>query len=147
MNYLKTYGVILVVAAVTFLAGKYSGSTKIETREVEKIVYRESQRENQSTSTRTKEITMPNGTVVKETISNTHTQKETEIDLTKERELVRIETNRPDWRLGVTYVPAIAMIQDQNVTIDIQRRIFSEIYIGLAVSTQKTLGVSFSIGF
>jgi hypothetical protein len=144
---LKTYGVIFVAVCGAFFVDRMYGPVKIETREIEKIVYRESQRENQSVSTRTKEITMPNGIVVKETISNAHTQKETEIDLTKEREMVRIETSRPDWHLGLTYVPAIVRIQDQNVTVDVQRRIFSELYLGLAVSTNKTVGVSISIGF
>lgn len=148
---LKMYAVALIAVVCAFVAGKYSGPAKVETREVEKIVYREKvdEKKNVSISSRTKEITLPNGTVVKTTIVDTHeaTEKHTDIQVDKEREVTRTETSQPDWRLGVTYTPPLVTFQAENYTLGIERRLFSSIYVGLAVSTQKTIGISFSIGF
>lgn len=143
MNKLKRIGLTLAVGLVGFSIGKFTGPAKVEIKEVEKIVYREST--NVSRDKYKKETVLPDGTTIREEGSTT--KKNTEIGVDKESEKLSKTDARPDWRLNVTYQPTLVTFQDQNITLDLQRRIIGEVYLGLSVSTQKTVGISLGVGF
>jgi SRSO17 transposase len=137
-----------LVIAASFSAGRFLTSPEIQIKEVEKIVYRESteQKHNQSTVTKSKETKLPDGTVITEQVSRTkeasETKSETEMDKTKET--LKVTENRPDWHLNVSNLYGS---DSQSYTIDIQRRIIGEVYLGINVSTSKQVGFSIGIGF
>lgn len=142
MQKLKLLSVLIIVSVVSFLCGKYSTHNNTE------IVKSESVEQTKKIDTirdvTKKETTLPNGTKIVETVSSTKRitdlQTKTDIHSNSKTQV------RPDWRLGLLYVPKISGIQDQNLIFEIQRQIVSEIYLGLSLSTQKQIGLSLSIG-
>jgi hypothetical protein len=150
-NNLKMYGAIAVVVCGAFFVGRVSGPARVETKEVEKIVYRErsDEKKDVTTSMRVKEITMPNGEVVKETIVDTHesSDKSVAIDLHKDTEKQTITNNQPDWFLSLTYEPPLIGWQSEQYTMTLSRRLFSTIYVGASASTDRSIGVTIGIGF
>lgn len=142
MTNLKKISIILVISACSFLIGKYSTRPAIEIKEVEKTVFKE--RIDISRNVNKKEVIKPDGTRIIEISSITNQRSDTSIhkELSKDQKT----TSRPDWRINLIYQPKIDVLQDQVVTADIQHRLFSEVYIGAFVTSQKTVGVSLGIG-
>lgn len=141
-------GGLLVIA---FALGVFFGPKKTEIKEVEKIVYKE-KTDTKINSKRTigkKEVIHPDGTRTIETIStiDRSTDKKTDTSVDAERSREEITESRPDWRLHVIHFPELIGYQDKSTTVDIQRRILSELYLGVSVNTQKQVGFSISIGF
>lgn len=141
----------LIFGALSFSAGRFFTSPRIETREVDKIVYRE-RAEIKTDTDRTvdkKETIKPDGTRIIETLSTTKrtTDKKSDTSLNKETERYTLTETRKDWHVTLTYLPVLPGYQDSKYTLDIQRRIFSEIYLGASVSTDKTIGLSLGMGF
>lgn len=139
----KRYALAGLALALAFSAGRFSAPVKVETREVEHVV--DNVNRNQNVIETTKETRMPDGTVVKET------RKEKETSTQTERESQTSKTqnieNRPGYRIGILYEPAIKGFQNQSGALILEKRIFSEVYIGISVSTNHTAGVTLSLGF
>lgn len=147
----KTHLITVVLCLVCFSAGKFLTSPKVDIKEVEKIVYKE--RSTTKTDTNhtvdKKETIKPDGTRIIETSSSTQrtSDKKTDIDTAKDSSKSHVTESRPDWHITATYIPVMYGHSIQSYGLDIQRRIFSEMYLGVSVSTQKTIGVSIGIGF
>lgn len=139
-------GAALVIA---FLAGRYFGPQEVQIKEVEKVVYKESLKQDRNQNVREveKETRLPDGTVIKERIKTKETETLTDYrtEIEKRKEKSQVITSRPDWRLGLVYEPAIPNHQEDAYTGLIERRIFSEIYLGVSIGNE--LGVILSIGF
>jgi hypothetical protein len=135
---MKQWKITLIIAVCAFACGKFLSPPKT----VEKIVYRESTSQESDTShtTKKKEIIKPDGTKITETTtkSDKKTKKTSDISLDKQKTV----ENRPDWHVNVVYWPSI-----QSYSVDIQRRILSEIYIGVSASQDRKFGVSIGVGF
>ena len=141
-NY-KKYLAVAGLLVLAFLGGRYSSPARTE---LEKTSQTEvSQNKNQDVVEIIRETHKPDGTIIKET----RKEKETSIQTQKEtsKSLTQITENRPLYRLGVLYEPPIKGFQDQNYSGMIERRLFSEFYAGISVSSQKTVGVVLSFGF
>jgi hypothetical protein len=142
--------IAVVLCLASFSAGKFLTDPKVEIKEVEKVVYRESE-DIKTDATRIihkRETIKPDGTRIIETISTTSksTDKKKVTEETKDILKDIVTETRPDWRANVIYFPKVFK-QDQNIILDIQRRIIGEVYAGLSVSTDRTFGVSVGIGF
>jgi hypothetical protein len=141
---LKLVGTFVVVAAISFSAGRFLGPAKVETKEVERVVYRQST--DLTRNVDKKETIRPDGTRIIETVSTT--KKSTDTNINKESVKSSTTENRPNWHLSVTYTPILITERGQNVTtVNIQRRILSEIYLGASYSTDQVVGVSIGLGF
>ena len=140
---------LLVVAA--FSIGKYSGPAETQTKEVERIVYRDRivEDEKRDIDTVIRETLLPDGTKVKETTikDRTETQRDTATEIDKSRMVETKITNRPGWRLGAIYKPEVRGFQDGSYGVIVERRLFSEVYLGVTGASDRTLGLTVSFGF
>lgn len=127
---------------VGFLCGLYFGPKKTE----ERVVYRDRivKDEKRDVVTRTKETRLPNGTKITETIKEDKTV--TRVDRRIDLDSVKKVESRPDWRVGVGYKSALPT-QRESYSLQIERRIVGEIYVGATASTDRTVGVVISFGF
>lgn len=135
MKYFKQVGVMVVIAAVSFSAGKFFSPAEVVVKEVE------NKKTDTTRDTKKKETVLPDGTRIIET--DTTTKRTTDSNKAKDTTV----TNRPAYRVNAIYFPKVGQFQDQNGILDIQKHMFGELYLGVSVSTQKTIGVSISIGF
>jgi len=125
----------LLCAGLSFLGGMYFGP-KEQTVKIE-----ESKKTDTVKNVDKKETILPDGTKIIETKSTT--KKTTDRTLSVENKTV----SRPEWRANAIYFPKIGDFQNENAVFGIEKRILSEIYLGVSVSTQKQVGLSISIGF
>lgn len=136
--YLKICGALLV----GLLAGLYFSPKEKE----EKIVYRDRVVKDvkRDVVTRTKETKLPDGTKITETVKEDKsvTREDRQVDVTH----VKKEISRPEWRIGVGYKPALPS-QMESYTFMVERRLLGEIYVGATASTDRTVGVVFTVGF
>ncbi len=139
----KHYVCLVVVAAACYSIGRFTGPTKVETKEVQKVVYKERVTRDRETSER--ETKLPDGTVIKERETRTVTDRDrsNESETTKEMQT----TNRPTWRISGGYMPSIPSFQEPRYTAGLERQVIGEIYAGIVVGSDKTIGVTISIGF
>lgn len=139
------------LVALSFAAGVYFGPKKVETKEVEKIVYRDRvvESKKKDTVTRTKETQLPDGTKIKETIKDEKSEstKDSQSELRHDKFLERKTESRPDWRIGAVYKPTLPGIQGEVYGVTIERRVIAEIYLGVTAATDRTAGLVVSIGF
>ncbi len=150
MNY-KT--ILIVVAALTaaFSIGRFSAPKKIETREIERVVYRENENinRNQNLIEVITETRLPDGTIIKETRKEKETSTQTERQRDSSSETIKstsIQT-RPSFRVGALYEPSIEGFQEDSYSLIVEKRIVSELYMGISVSSNKTVGITVSLGF
>lgn len=141
----------LVISIGFFFLGKYSTPTKVEIKEVEKIVYKE------STSLKTnidrdfdKTITeKPDGTKITEIKTKTVRTSESEKnkDLNSEVSKSNVIINRPQYRLNLSYVPKF-INPNEYYRLGIDIRIVSELYVGINFTTEARpqLGFNLSLG-
>jgi hypothetical protein len=146
MDYRK-YLIPVLVAVVAFSLGRFATPAKVEVHEVEKVVTEQSKDKNQDVNETTKETRLPDGTVIIEKTKDKKTSIHSETETTKEKEFSKVIENRPDWHIGLGYEPAIINFQNVSYSVILQRRIFSEFYAGVSVTSNKTVGVVVSIGF
>jgi len=142
-----TMGIVII----TFGAGRLTAPKRVETMEVERVVYRERETKNrdQSVDEVVKETRQPDGTVVIErhTKKETTTQVERATDATSQKDVSTSIESRPSWRLGVVYEPPVPEHQESTYSVIVEKRLIGEIYVGTAVSSDKTAGLTLSIGF
>lgn len=136
---------------LAFSAGRFSAPIQTKTIIQEKVVYKDKVDDTKAKDTvsHTTTTKKPDGTVVtvtdKETKSNEH--KTDDISSTTTSSQTSTTENRPNWRLGVAYNPGINGLQDRRYTGLLQRRIISEIYVGINADTGHSYGVNLSVGF
>jgi hypothetical protein len=139
----KKIFVVSVLCLVCFSLGRFASPAKIETKEVEKIVYKE--RVTQDRRTVTRETKRPDGTVIKERDTQVRTDRNT--DASSETSKETKTTNRPDWRLSGGYIPAVPGFQEPRFQVGLEHQILSDLYAGLYVTSDRNIGLSISIGF
>ena len=166
---LVLFGVLLLV--VGFSAGRFSGPAKVETREVEKVVFRDLLVEDITkgfTFAKTVEKTVwrnvetrPDGTTVDRSIvhegsrqdsSATETGRRTEERAgVREIEKTSVTTLRPDWRVGVqvgaALKPALVITGPLVIGASVERRIVGGVSAGLWGNTVGAGGASVSVEF
>lgn len=150
MNY-KLYGIIAALCLVAFSAGRFSSPQSKETKETDKITQEQVKNtdQDQNVVVTTKETKSPDGTIITETRKETETKTETQVQTNSEttKSLDTKVESRPAYRLGVAYDPAIKDFQDSYYAVTIEKRMFSEVYMGIQVSSLHTIGLTASLGF
>lgn len=141
--------VLVVIAVICFAFGYQFGTGRVQTKEVEKIVYRDRVVENKESQIdrNTRETRLPDGTVIKETIQsrNTRTRVDSESSLSSDRELTK--TARPEWRITGGYQPPIPSFQESRWSVGLEKQLIGELYGGLSVTSERTVGFSLSLGY
>ncbi len=147
----KVVTTILIVAAVAFSIGRFSSPSKVEIKQVDRIVYqeRETKEKDQNVTRTERETKLPDGTIIKEKTevkeTQTHSEKKTQGENLKISSQ-KVET-RPSWNVGLGYEIPIEDVHRVHYSITVQRRLFSEVYLGGMVATDKTIGIVISLGF
>jgi hypothetical protein len=148
---LKQYGLAALALVAAFSVGRFSAPKKVEIKEVERVVTRDNTTidRNQNFVEVTKETRMPDGTFVKETRKEkeTVTQTERQLDSTSMRESSKTVEVRPSFRVGGVYQPAIKGFQGDGYGLILEKRILSELYVGVLGMSDKTLAITLSLGF
>lgn len=146
MNKLKLIGTAVVIAAVAFSCGKYASSTEV--KEVEKIVYVERTTTKSDTKrvVNKKETVKPDGSKVVETVTTTERKTDKTSDVSQESEKTSISKDlRPNWQFSVGY--SIEHRVEPAYSVEIKRRMFSEVYIGALYLTEPKTGfITIGIG-
>lgn len=148
---IKRVMLALGISVGCFFLGKYSTPAKIEIKEVEKIVYRESTTKKTNLNRDTDKVITekPDGTKITEIKIKTSTSSESEKNKVLDKDTFKSSTitNRPQYRLNISYVPkVINPTEYYRVGVDI--RVFSDLYIGLNVTTETKpqIGLNLSLG-
>lgn len=143
--------VAIVLVATSYSVGRFTGPTKVEVKEVEKVVYQERvKKDSERTVERNiRETTLPDGTVIKEVLQTRNTKTKTDSDTSAVRESSSSQTttNRPDWRIGLGYNPTIPSFQEQSYSFRLERQLIGELYAGVQLDSRRQVGFSLSIGF
>lgn len=151
MDNYKKYLLVACVCVVAFSAGRFSAPKSVTTAETEQQTVDQTKNidKNQNVVETTKETHTPDGTVVIEKRKERQTTTQTEIktDIEASKTSTTMVENRPSYRLGIQYEPAIRGFQDSVYTGVVERRLFSEVYLGVTVSSRHTIGLSLSLGF
>jgi hypothetical protein len=126
------FGIGLLIA---FFAGRFTAPKNVQTRETE------NQRREQNVREDKKETRLPDGTVIIET------RKEKETVTEKQKESKSKTESRPSYRVGLVYEPAIRGFQDVTYQVVLEKRILGELYVGVAARSEKTVGITLSLGF
>ncbi len=141
----------LALVVIAYSVGRFTTPAEVQIKEVEQIVYveRETKERDQNVTEKETETRYPDGTVVKEKIktkeTKTVTEKETESSKTK---LTESKTeSRPSYRVGLGSQVDIKDFREIHYTLMIERRLFSELYLGGMYSTNQTIGIILTLGF
>jgi hypothetical protein len=142
MNTLKLSILTVVLCLLSFIGGKYSNPAVVKTVEVVKII-KEKETEKEQVIIK-KETINKDGSKVIETKTESK-EKSKEMVKSEQKKQTEVQ-NRPEYRLGLVYIPGVSNIQDKNIIVEIQKHIVSDIYIGVSVSEKKEIGLSINIG-
>lgn len=143
--------IVVVTGAVGFSSGKFLTPSQIKTVTETKIEYRDKivQDNNKQTETHKIETKKPDGTDV--IVTDTEVKDDTHTTETKDQQTsisqTTVVTSRPDWQVSAGYTPGVPFVQSQQYQGIIQRRLFSEVYAGLSVSSAPAIGIVVSVGF
>ena len=143
MDNWKKYAIALALLVAAFSIGRFSAPAKVETKQI--TCDSEVKDRDQNIKEVTRETKRPDGTTVKTTIR----EKETITKTARQSESVTSKTVevRPSFRVGVLYEPAIKSFQKESGSVILEKRIVSELYIGVSASSNRTVGVVLSLGF
>jgi hypothetical protein len=118
-------GILILVA---FFAGRFTGPKRVETKEVEKIVYKDRVVKDDKRETRleTRETILPDGTIIRETIKVSKKESSTDSrrEYASEKEKQSSSSSQSQWSVG--------LYSDRKFlagTID--RRILGGLFLGL----------------
>jgi hypothetical protein len=150
MNY-KMIGAVLTLCLVSFSAGRFFSPASTETKTSEHTATHETvdTNRNQNSVETTKETKLPDGTIIierrkeKETSTQTESARNAE---TQKDSSTKTET-RPSYMVSVVYEPAVKGFQETNYSGIVERRLFSEVYLGVSFSSSRTAGIVLSLGF
>lgn len=147
----KKIGYLIAGLSVAFSIGRFTAPAKVQTKEVERVVYRENQstNRNQNLVEIKKETRLPDGTLITETRkeNQTSTQTQTEKNSESKKSSSKTIEVRTAYRVGAIWEPVIKGFQEASYSVTLEKRLFSELYVGVSVSSQKTIGFSVSLGF
>lgn len=142
---------VLVVGLVGYAFGRYLQPAKVVTKVETKVKVVEVEVEKTKTEVRTivKEVVKPDGTKVKETITENieESKKKTKNQSEAERsELKVVENVKPQWKAQVQV--GLETIQVPSYRVGIERRVFGPIFAGAYSRTDfKDYGISISMEF
>lgn len=147
----KKYAIGVVLLLASFSIGRFSAPRSVTTKDSEhsEVKQNEDVNRNQNVVETTKETRLPDGTVVTET----RKEKDTSTQIARETntEIQKISSTqtevRPSFRIGLGYEPAIKGFQDNTYSVTLEKRLFSEFYVGVSAGSRRTIGVTVSLGF
>lgn len=127
--------IVIAMLVASFALGRFSSPKSVQTLEKENV------NKNVNVVETTKETRMPDGTVI------TEKRKEKETSTQTEKVSSKTVENRPSYRVGLIYEPAIKDFQEASYGVILEKRLFSELYVGVTVDSEKTIGLTVSLGF
>lgn len=128
MNSKFKYGMLALCLIIGFSVGRFVGPKSVETKEVEKIVYKDRviKDEKKNIRVETRETTLPDGTKIKEVIKDRKT--ETHTDANRETSSEKISesktSNKSQWSIGL-------YTNREFIAGTIDRRILGGLFLGV----------------
>lgn len=125
---LNKYKYFVLALVITFVAGRFTGPRQTETKEVEKIIYKERETKDEKTNIRSerRETTLPDGTKIVEIIrdrkSESHTDSSVEANKETSKDVKTI--NKPGWSVGL-------YSNREVIAGTIDRRILGGLFLGV----------------
>lgn len=164
-------GVALALVA-SFVGGRFSAPLKVETRDVEKVVFKDRVVEKivtveKAAKVETKivyrdRVIMKDGTITEREVEKTDAKTDTEktadaskVEVREVEKLVTVEkitTLRPDWRVGILAgasirEPLVPIAGPLVLGLEVDRRIIGGFSAGVWVNTSGAAGVALSLEF
>lgn len=142
------YILALLIGIISFILGKYSNPSKIEIKEIEKVVTIEKQSSDKDEKgiVYEKEIIKEDGTkeITRTKIYQTQETIKKESFASRETFKSIKKSFLPEHQVGLLYT-----LKDNDYGITYQKRIFSSLYIGgyFINGTEKQYGLNVSLGF
>lgn len=133
---LNHYKFIVLLLVCAFVAGRFTGPKQTETKEVEKIVFKDRIIKDEKTKLHSerRETILPDGTKIREIIRNrdteTRTDSKTEISEEKSKETKTL--NQSTWSIGL-------YSNRENLSGTIDRRIFGGVFLGAHLRSELPL--------
>jgi hypothetical protein len=125
---LNKYKYIVLALLMAFVAGRFTGPKEVETKEIEKIVYKEREIKNEKTRTRSevRETTLPDGTKIREIIRNRESEEnsDTRREASEERSKESKSTNQANWSVGL-------YSNREIIAGTIDKRLFGGMFVGI----------------
>jgi hypothetical protein len=150
MDYNK-YGIGALLLVIAFSAGRFTAPASVQTKQSEHTTTSENENinRNQNTVVTTIETHRPDGTVIKETRKEreTTTQTERSKNAQTDKSFSQTAESRPSYHLGVGYQPGVRSFQPEVFSVLIEKRLFSEVYLGVEARSDKQFGLILSLGF
>jgi hypothetical protein len=137
------YAIAMALLIIAFSVGRFSAPKSVQTKETETTHI--DQNKDQDVVETSKETKLPDGTVIIEKREEKETKVQTVTNI--EKQTTQTVEVRPSYRVGVSYDPPIKGFQDTLYSVTIEKRLFSEFYIGLTGNSRHELGISLSLGF
>ncbi len=125
---LKRIGLTCLYVAIAFSVGRFMGPSDVETKEVEKVVYKDRvvTNDQKETHVETRETVLPDGTRIKEVIRDRKQQSTSDSnrEVASEKSQESKTSNRPNWSIG-------AYTNKEFVASTIDRRILGGLFLGV----------------
>lgn len=144
---LKHYGLVGLLLVGAFSIGRFSAPKKVEIKEVVREARRENETIDRNIIEIITEIVRPDGTKETRKEKETSTQTERKRDTVTLRESSKSVEVRPSFRVGGIYQPAIKGFQGDGFGLILEKRIVSELYVGVMGMSDKTVALTISLGF
>ncbi len=133
----KKIGLIAVYTLVVFSVARFIGPKNVETKEVEKVVYKDRviKDEEKEIHVETRETTLPDGTKIKESIRDRKTQTQTDTSRDSSSETIKESktSNQSSWSVGL-------YTNKEFLAGTIDRRILGGLFLGVFSRTNIPLG-------
>lgn len=144
---MKKYAVYTLILLLTFLGGRYSKPTKVEIREVEKIVVRTTETQKETGVVHEKETRKRDGTIVIE--RRTDYRKESNTDTRMSKTSIKETKTSYLPQFQVTTLYRLDTVEPRpKYTLGLSYRLFGSVY--LTGQTDERLdykGIGLTIGF
>lgn len=151
---------LVIIAGLAFSAGRFSAPLQVETRDVERVVYRDrvvtvKAKAETKVIYRDRTVT-PDGAVRDLTTTRTDTREGSastgDHASETERKAETKTTLRPDWRVGAKagaslVTPALTLSGPVVVGVEVERRIAGGVSAGVWVNSVGAAGVGISMEF
>lgn len=148
---IKQYGIVAVLLIAAFSIGRFfsPASLQLKSSVTDNKHDNQTVTQNQDVVEVITETRKPDGTTIIEKRKEKETSTQTTHERDSQKETVTSKTIevRPSFRIGGVYEPAIKGFQESHYQVILEKRIVSELYVGISGRSDRSFGFTLSLGF